>query len=256
MVMVKIPAWDIEGEVTRRLKEVLMDAPTFQVTETTQVPYSVGPDGKAQVLFPHVGVDTRTVVFATDITPPNPTPSATDCTGKWEILTPNGLSARFVFNAQPPPLQFGRHAEAGYKRYTTYFLGTPIDMNFNPFTFFGDARAGLKQNRYVPIAVPLVNGFDMQYQTSGGEAAQIYGTMAMYHYGDPAGIKILKAECKKLYQFLKTPDDGSGVNWIADNGFQAFRVRPPVYNFYKDGATIVEALIDFTAFIKIDPTPA
>lgn len=261
MVMVKVPAWDIEGEVAKRLKEVLMGALIFKIIDNPAVPVTIGSDGKYQILFPHVGVDTDNTNIARGPGAPigGPVP---DLSGKWEILTPNGLAARFVFNKPPydsildPANPFPVEATAGWYRYTTYFVGAPSEMAFDPFTFFGDSRSVLKQNRQIPLAIPLINGFDMQYQTSGGEAAQIYGTFAMYHYGDPAGIKILKAECKKLYQFLKTPDDGSGINWIADNGFQVFRVKPPVYNFYKNGATIVEALIDFTALIKIDPTPA
>ena len=79
-----------------------------------------------------------------------------------------------------------------------------------------------------------------------GEAANVYGTIAVYSSADTGGRDNMVAEMKKILEAARANLPAFGVL-----GLQAFRTQIPEYNTYTDGGVLFEGLLGFSCWVKV-----
>ena len=224
------PIHDLNTSVSKTLKSVFMDVETLKI-DAPGFPVDNGTNGITTIIFPHVGVDFRTVTITGD-----------DGSGSPLVMAPEGLVARWEY----PTPQAGPLTVSDYKLYSTYFVGDPRDLSFDLFTYYGDPLGGNKQIRHCPLAIPLVNHSELDRQAGMGETANIYGSIAVYSSADSGGTENMMDEMKKILEATR-----ANLPLFGQAGLQAFRTGIPRYNTYSDGGLLFEGLLDFSCFVKV-----
>lgn len=222
------PIDDLDTSIAQATKKALMDLPEFQ---KDQPEFTALVDGQNRLIFPVVGVDFRTV-------------APTGHSGSYhpEVLTPNGIVSRLLFS-EP---QTGEITIPAHKSFSTYFVGAVDDLPFELFTWAGDVNASEKQEREIPIGIPVIQGFNVVRTAGRGEYLKIHGYFTVYGGAKQGGISSVKAETAKLYYAIRNHPEK-----FTQQGLTQMLIDPPQYSTFTKEAVLYEGVVKFNCVARI-----